>query len=423
MTAIVDFVSMSWTPLELKRILDVAKTGAKLKSVKFFEFSSFGQAVSSLAEDPMRLDYKRLLSDMLDKTEFVFDDDTPKQKFNDVKNDLFNHFGLNTLDCLCRGEIERFVNRFNFELGQIGNEWTFEHRSGGFSGYANSANILVNGKQAGLAAWGAKNHGCYLSLSGVGCSAVDFERLHLAIRAIPALKITRVDLAHDSLSGKHNIKTARKMAKSGQFISKGRPCSYCYIESGHLFKMGSYTKESGNTESLKKRYGFNPDKGKSFYVGSRDAGKMLRVYEKGKQLDSIKHPNWVRWELELRSKDRVIPLDVLIKPADYLASSYPALKFVDHDEQCVIATNKIKYFTTVDNAIKNGSKQCGKLVNYLKRCMGYSDAGIITLLTGHLSDEDIPDRLLTPAFNDTEQSRQVQYDKPLSSWEDIYNFA
>ncbi|MBY5949328.1 replication initiation factor domain-containing protein, partial [Photobacterium rosenbergii] len=169
-------------------------------------------------------------------------------------------------------------------------------------------------------------------------------------------------------------------AEHGQFITRGRPASYCYIESGHLSHRVSYQKTSGKDESVKKRFGFVADKGKSFYVGTRDAGKMLRVYEKGKQLNS-EHQDWVRWELELRAKDRVLPFDVLLTPDKYLAGAYPALNFVSTEEQCAIATHKRKWFTSVDNAVRNGATQCGKLVNFMRHCIGLEDSQIIKLLT------------------------------------------
>lgn len=46
-----------------------------------------------------------------------------------------------------------------------------------------------------------------------------------------------------------------------------------------------------------------PDgRGRTFYVGRRENGKLLRVYEKGKQLGAENSP-WVRIELELHNKD------------------------------------------------------------------------------------------------------------------------
>jgi phage replication initiation protein len=62
--------------------------------------------------------------------------------------------------------------------------------------------------------------------------------------------------------------------------------------------------------------------GSTFYVGSREAGKLARIYEKGKQLGDVAS-RWVRGEVELHSKDRVIPWAVLADPVRYLAGCYP----------------------------------------------------------------------------------------------------
>ena len=56
-------------------------------------------------------------------------------------------------------------------------------------------------------------------------------------------------------------------------------------------------------------------------------GKMLRIYEKGKQLGDSESP-WVRVEAELRNKSRVIPWDALTRPGSYLAGAYPCLAYL-----------------------------------------------------------------------------------------------
>ncbi|MCW8329405.1 replication initiation factor domain-containing protein [Photobacterium sp. SDRW27] len=421
MNAIIDYLSFTWTPEELAQIFELAKVGAEIKAIRGFEFNEYGDAVTNQALDTGAIDYKSAVRAKLRDTEFAVGADS--RKFYEIKRDLLDHFGLNTLDALCCGEVDRFINRLNHGLGKFGNDWSFSLRSGGFSGYPHSANILVNGQQAGLCAWGAKNHGCYVSFSGTGTAVLDLEQVHNALHQLPGAKITRVDIAHDSLNGKYDIKTARKMAENGQFVTRGRPASYCYIESGHLSQVASYQKSSGNCESVKKRFGFVADKGKSFYVGTRDAGKMLRVYEKGKQLDCKQHPDWVRWELELRAKDRVIPFDALLEPAKYLAGAYPALAFVNSEEQCAIATHKRKWFTSVDNAVKNGATQCGKLVNFLKHCVGLDNRQIVNLLTNHLEPFEIPDRLNQPVIEDTEHSESIelQFKRLIKFSYDIYS--
>ncbi|WP_064608526.1 replication initiation factor domain-containing protein [Photobacterium sp. J15] len=417
--AIIDYLSITWTPEELGQVIDLAKMGASIKAVRGNEYALYGQlaqerynVTENMAVDMAAIDYVAAFQAKFKTTMFEVGTSTARNKFHEVKHDLFNHFGLNTLDCICRGEVDRFINRLNHGLGLFGNVWSYSMCSGGLFGYPHSADILVNGQQAGKCAWGANNHGCYVSISGVGTTALDMQAVYDALNELPGAKITRVDIAHDSLDGKYDIKTARKMAEQGLFVNRGRPCSYSYIESGHMFKHGSYIKESWRgkeptEESLKKRYGFCPDKGKSFYVGSRESGKLLRTYEKGKQLQSKQHPDWVRWELELRNKNRSIPFEVLLEPAKYLAGAYPALEFVN-EEQCSIATHKRTYMTSVENAVKNGATQCGKLVNYMRHCLGLTAEQVVKQLTGHLESHEIPDRLNTIVFGDTEESEGIK---------------
>ncbi|GAB3531825.1 replication initiation factor domain-containing protein [Photobacterium alginatilyticum] len=447
MKSLIDYLSFTWCPAELGQIIELARMGASLKRLhnslecsdddfgvmaestnnksypvhiveltssdiavegvyKPFSFQSGEVDVMTCGYSHQNFDVSKELRCHLSESEFVVGEDS--RKFHEVKRDLLDHFGLNTVDALCHGEVDRFVNRLNFGLGLNENEWTYSLRPGGFSGYPHSANILVNGQQAGLCAWGAKNHGCYVSFSGAGCVALDMLAMQEAIQSLPGAKITRLDIAYDDLAGKKNIDTARELAEEGQFITRGRPCSYSYIESGHMAKVCDYVKESGNTESLKKRYGMIPSLGRSFYVGSRDAGKMLRVYEKGKQLKSEQYPDWVRWELELRSKDRVIPFDALTSPDKYIAGAYPALAHICEDEQCTIATHKRTYLTSVENAVKNGSTQCGKLVNYMRHCLGLTAEQVVHQLTNHLEFHEIPDRLNTPIYQDSAESEEIK---------------
>ncbi|MBY5949314.1 hypothetical protein, partial [Photobacterium rosenbergii] len=67
-----------------------------------------------------------------------------------------------------------------------------------------------------------------------------------------------------------------------------------------------------------------------------------------------------------------------------------------------------KWFTSVDNAVRNGATQCGKLVNFMRHCIGLEDSQIIKLLTNHLEDYEIPDRLNLPAVDDTPQSGGIK---------------
>lgn len=68
---------------------------------------------------------------------------------------------------------------------------------------------------------------------------------------------------------------------------------------------------------------------RSFYFGSKEAGKQTNVYEKGHQLFGVKEANpWVRIELRYGNKLRILSTDLLRRPADFFggASDWHALK-------------------------------------------------------------------------------------------------
>jgi DNA relaxase NicK len=160
-----------------------------------------------------------------------------------------------------------------------------------------------------------------------------------------------------------------------------------YIESGHLTKKMQ--------SELKKEYRFVPDKGRSLYVGSRESGKLLRVYEKGIQMGDPKD-KWVRWELELHSSQRVIPLDTIIKPSEYLAGAYPALSFLNA-EQSVIKTTIKKAKMTVERIIENQVLSTRKAINMMRVLCDMSDSQIIDKFLKGIAEPyskaALPDRL------------------------------
>lgn len=61
---------------------------------------------------------------------------------------------------------------------------------------------------------------------------------------------------------------------------------------------------------------------RSFYVGSKEAGKQTNVYEKGDQLYGVEAGSpWIRAELRYGNKLRVLPVDMLRRPADFFAGA------------------------------------------------------------------------------------------------------
>jgi hypothetical protein len=130
----------------------------------------------------------------------------------------------------------------------------------------------------------------HVSLGGVACSALDLEgwsRLALFLTrssARSAGKVTRWDLAWDDYRG--------------QVVADPQAAVDAYGLGGFRHRHGrppgtNYAGDWGHRQ-----------RSRTFYVGSRSGGKLLRCYTKG--LQKGMDPRWHRVEVEWRSRDRVI---------------------------------------------------------------------------------------------------------------------
>lgn len=465
---LIDYLSFTWAPDELRRMTDLAKQGALLKAIPRFDTANkaiqaafaapaveglrylwkrpvgfaplarFDKVTERLCEKAspkplavkapspvltpsmtemmeqalhsgyksradMRQELKAVCSALLEFSEFEV---VQGAKYWEAYNDLIDCYGVQFLDALCCNELELWLEELNTRIGVPIPEprFTMRPRRSGLHGYANSADLLCDGIPCGLIGWGAANHGCMVSFSGVGCAALDFQALHDVISHVPGLRITRVDLALDDYSGEHiTYQGAIAGAEAGEFHpQRGRAPSWMKIESGE-FVITELAK------GIAKRFGMVPTKGCSFYVGSRINGKCARVYEKGKQMQSAEYPNWVRAEGELHNKDRVIPLDVLVNPDPYFAGVYPQFdKWLAAIQEAEVkpvrlTTFKNKFKTSRDNAVFNMSRMAGRLVNWLANIEGLSPEKIVNQLTAHLEESDIPARLRMPLPPDLDE--------------------
>lgn len=166
------------------------------------------------------------------------------------------------------------------------------------------------------------------------------KRLYDLLTQIPESHLTRVDLANDNFNSDVSLDDYLSMYHADLFTSRGRP--------PEIEQHGNWVKPNG--------------KGRTLYIGSRKSGKLLRIYEKGLQLANGFHEkfkNWVRTELELKAQDRVIPLDVLLRPGQYLAGAYPALARM-HKTQELIRTAKNTVKSTFEQSLEVTRHQFGK---------------------------------------------------------------
>lgn len=174
-----------------------------------------------------------------------------------------------------------------------------------------------------------------LQLTGKGCSMVtDWPSLRELLEGFDA-KLTRVDLAVDFLHGEHTVDEAVDMVRADQFTSSGRRPS---------------TSLAGDW--------LDQVHGRTLYVGKAANGKMLRVYEKGKQLGDLSS-EWVRFEVQFGNRDRVLPYAMLTDGDEFFAGAYPALAGLLEAAAEAIPTTQTETTTNL-----------GHLLYHLKRCYG-----------------------------------------------------
>lgn len=212
---------------------------------------------------------------------------------------------------------------------------------GGLFGFEQSVKLIAHvGSRKGpigAIAWGGEHQlgRWMLQLTGHGCGLLeDWEGMQEFLEGLDA-KLTRVDLAVDFLDGEHTVDDAVKMYECGGFGSGGRqPSTSC----------------AGDWIGKKD--------GRTLYVGKSKNGKMLRVYEKGIQMGDF-GSEWVRYEVQFGSRDRVLPFAILTDSDRFFAGAYPALADLIED-----AAERIE---TVQ---KGGTVTLSHLLFHLKRCYG-----------------------------------------------------
>lgn len=238
---------------------------------------------------------------------------------------------------------------------------------GGRNGYTH----CIDFSGLGMLAYGgsSQKNTVYVQISGSGCKLVtNWLAIHdWAIRC--SVKITRIDIAYDDHTGERiNVDSAMEWYEAGLFNTGGRP------PKRHLHD------------------DFNDGSGKTFYVGKRGNSKLLRVYEKGKQLGNPDSP-WCRAEIEFLAKDQRISWDAVINPDPYFSGAYKALAHLTSSES---SFERLKREETIalQKAIEWCRNSCGQFINLLC-CIESEDHSTVIKL---LRRDGIPKKL-QPYFN------------------------
>lgn len=201
-----------------------------------------------------------------------------------------------------------------------------------------------------IVSFGGQRNTVLLSVPGEGCHAARSgweNRLYKFLNLATQGRITRIDLAYDDADGlEFNCDSMEQAYDQGQFNTGGR--------NPDIELRGNWKRPNG--------------KGRTLYVGNRQNGKFFRCYEKGKQLgdpDSL----WVRAEVELKSRDRFIPFDILLKPAEYMAAQYPVLNFISQEQSRIKTITKTVQtsYLRMTTWLKH---QCGAAINFAYQVEG-----------------------------------------------------
>jgi DNA relaxase NicK len=197
-------------------------------------------------------------------------------------------------------------------------------------------------------------------LTGVACCLIRPQGWKILFQDGQALggRITRCDCAVDDLEGEHPLLEALWDYDEGKFKQSegGRQPSSRYIQNSG---------GSGNT----------------LYVGQRQSGKMLRIYEKGKQLGEPESP-WVRYEVEYHaSKGRGLPWCMLLTPAEFVRGAYPgALEWAANGAE-YLRVLRAKSEITLKRLMQHGKQQVGRLLNYCRDVAKMTDRAIMDALS------------------------------------------
>lgn len=235
------------------------------------------------------------------------------------------------------------------------------------------------GERFGLLCHGGQRNTVLVSISGEGCAGAKpgWElRLYEWLSSMPSAKLTRIDLAYDDYEGSRTVDAALDWYMSGLFGSGGR--------NPEVEQRGNWIAPNG--------------KGRTLYVGSRKNGKFFRAYEKGMQLGD-ESSGWVRFELEMKAVDRVVPLETLLVSGDYLAGAYPALAWIS-ETQCRVKTTQ-KTLAMSYEAMKAWLKlQCGKALFAMREIEGDAEKVLSEVMRA-----GIPSRLKLPDYRNCGDSR------------------
>lgn len=227
---------------------------------------------------------------------------------------------------------------------------------------------------AGFVCIGGQRDTVLITINGTGCNyaLLHWENyLFTWLARYETVNITRIDLAHDILTRSYlTIDLFNEIHAKGGFSKGGRP--------PEIEHRGNWKRPNG--------------KGRTLYIGSRQSDKFCRIYEKGKQLGDSESP-WLRVEVEYKSNNAYIPLNILLNPTDYFIATYPCFYLLEqHNQEKRFDVREKEELLTFEQAINIVKRQYGRYLHLFRQCF-CDDKQMLDVLT------DIPNKTLPERLN------------------------
>ena len=197
--------------------------------------------------------------------------------------------------------------------GAHGGLLNLKHLPKGINGFQQAAEVRIADMTVGRVDYGGEVMRGWVrwNLSGKGCEWVaDWDAIE-AVETLPAAELRRVDVALTTWHGEVTHDQVVIAHGAGRFTTRGRPPNLSIITNS------------------------DPRRGRTCYVGAREADKFLRAYEKGFELagkfptpnvthiDGCAVEDIYRVEVELKAETRPIPWEVVDRRDQYFAGAYP----------------------------------------------------------------------------------------------------
>ncbi len=131
-------------------------------------------------------------------------------------------------------------------------------------------------------------------------------------------------------------------------------------------------------------WSINSQDGRSFYFGSKEAGKQTNAYEKGHQLFGFfAGSSWLRIELRYGNKLRVLSADMLRRPADFFAGASDWHQAALLKAECVPVPEIVR--TTGRLAIETVQAEVTRALRWARNTAGPS----LSMLVQHATESQL----------------------------------